>query len=149
MKYYLIIACISFLTLTNCSLGDVDNSEPQVIRVLWHLKNVSGGVAGVDNDFNSGVIVWEFKDATSTLTVSNNNSNAAIEDGLNSGTYTYSIDDNSTGNDDYISIGPNEFGSIAITSNGNQLIIDQNKTSTGPAADGYIYTFDKSIIVEN
>lgn len=147
MKYYLILACISFFTLTNCSIGEVDTSEPQVIRVLWHLKNVSGGIAGVDNDFNNGVIIWEFKSETSSVTVTNTNSDTAIEDGLDSGTYTYSIEE--VNNQEYLTIGSNELGSISVTSNGNQLIIDQNETSTGPAADGYIYTFDKSIIFDN
>jgi len=147
MKYYLIIACISFFTLTNCSLNDVNNDIPKVTRVLWHLKNVSGGVSGVDNDFASNKIVWEFKDATSTLIVSNTNTDASIEDGLDSGTYTYSIIE--VGSDAYIKINSNEVGKITISTSGNTLTINQNLKSTGSGADGYIYTFDKSIIVEN
>ncbi|MGE5944033.1 MAG: hypothetical protein ACM31G_06815 [Flavobacteriales bacterium] len=148
MKYYLIIACISFFTLTNCSLNDVNNDDiPQVTRILWHLKNVSGGVDGVDNDFPTNKIVWEFNNATLKLTVSNTNTDTSIEDGLDSGTYTYSI--NEVGSDAYISINSNEVGKITITESGNKLTINQNLKSTGSGADGYIYTFDKSIIVEN
>ncbi|WP_100609854.1 hypothetical protein [Confluentibacter lentus] len=149
MKHYLIIACISFFTLTNCSLNDINNDIPQVTRVLWHLKNVSGGVAGVDNDFASGVIIWEFKNGNSTLTVTNTNSNTAIEDGLDSGNYSYNITPIGTSSKTYLVINSNEFGSISFASNDTQLIINQNETSTGPVADGYIYTFTKSVIVEN
>ncbi|WP_100614409.1 hypothetical protein [Confluentibacter citreus] len=147
MKYYLIIACVSFFTLTNCSIGDINNDIPQVTRVLWNLNNVSGGIDGVDNDFASGVIVWEFKNGTSTLTVSNTNNNAAIEDGLNSGTYSFSV--NKIGNVEYLTINSSEFGSLTFTTNDTVLIINQNETSTGTGNDGYIYTFTKSVIVEN
>lgn len=147
MKYYLIIACISFFTLTNCSLNDINNDIPKVTRVLWHLKNVSGGVAGVDNDFVTGKIVWEFNDATSKLTVSNANTDTSLEDGLDSGTYTYSI--NEVGGNAYISISANEIGKITISDSGSTLTINQNLKSTGTVADGYIYTFDKSVIIEN
>lgn len=147
MKYYLVIACISFFTLTNCSLDGVDNTQPQVIRILWNLRNVSGGVSGVDNDFASGKIVWEFNEITKKLTVSNTNTDTSIEDGLDSGTYTYAITE--VGSDDYLSIASNEVGKITITNSGNQLTINQNLKSTGTTTDGYIYTFDKSVIVEN
>lgn len=145
MKNYLIIACFCFFALTNCSLDNDNNNQPQVTRVLWNLKNVSGGVAGVSNDFNSGKIVWEFNEQTSKFTVSNTNGDSSIEDGLDSGTYTYSV--NEVGSKNYISINADEFGSITVTS--TKLIINQNETSTGSASDLYIYTFEKSIILEN
>ncbi|WP_111308227.1 hypothetical protein [Confluentibacter sediminis] len=147
MKYSLIIACISFFALTNCSLDSVDNDIPKVTRVLWHLKNVSGGVSGVDNDFPANKIVWEFRDATSTLTVSNTNTDTSIEDGLDSGTYSYTIVE--VGSDAYIKINSNEVGKITITNSGNTLTINQNLKSSGSATDGYIYTFNKTVIVEN
>jgi hypothetical protein len=145
MKYYILIAFLSFFTLTNCSVGN-DNSEPQTIRVLWNLENVSGGISGVDHDFNTGVIVWEFYIETSNLIVKNTNSDSSLEDGLNTGTYTFSTF--AVGTDTYLKIGGNEVGSLTLVGD-NTLVINQNETSTGPAADGYIYTFKKTVIVEN
>lgn len=145
MKNYLIVACISFFALTNCSLDSDNNSQPQVTRVLWNLKNVSGGVAGVNNDFTSGKIVWEFNTATSTVTVSNTN-NTDVEDGLSTGTYSFSV--TKVGNIEYLTISSNEVGSLKFTTNDTVLIINQNEKSTGTGTDGYIYTFDKSIITQ-
>lgn len=147
MKYYLIIACISFLTLTNCSLDSVNNTAPQVTKVLWHLKNVSGGIAGVDNDFPANKIIWEFKSENLTLIVSNGNTDDSIEDGLDTGTYSYSV--KKVDNVEYLTINSNEVGSATFTNNDTVLTINQNETSTGPVADGYIFTFDKSVIVAN
>ncbi len=148
MKHFIVlIVCFSFLTFTNCSISNDNNSDPQVIRVLWNLKNVSGGVAGVDNDFTTGKIVWEFNENTKKVTVTNSNTDNNLEDGLDSGTYSYDIITSGTSSKAYLVIASNEIGSITVTE--TQLVINQNETSTGPVADGYIYTFNKTVIVEN
>ena len=147
MKYSLIIACISLFTLTNCSLDSVNNDIPQVTKIIWNLKNVTGGIDGVDNDFATGKIVWEFKDATSSLTVSNTNTDTSIEDGLDSGNYTFSLTE--IGSDTYLNINSNEVGKIIFTDSGNTLTINQNLKSTGTGTDGFVYMFTKSVIIDN
>ena len=74
MKYSILITFLSLITLTNCSISNEDNSTPQVYKTYWHLINVSGAFAGVNNDFELNKIVWLFNDTENTLTVSNNNS---------------------------------------------------------------------------
>lgn len=148
MKKILFITVLSFFFLTNCSLGGDDINEQQIVRVLWHLENVTGGVSGIDDNFSPNVVVWEFNEINSTVTVTNDNDNGALEDGLDTGTYSYSITPIGTSSKTYLIIDSNEIGSITIGTN-NKMVINQNETSSGPATDGYIYTFNKQIIVEN
>jgi len=143
MKRYLLILFFS-LALTNCSINSNDTNQPQVITVYWNLVNVSGGVSGVDIDYDTGDIVWLFDEVNTMLTVTNTNTDDALEDGLESGTYPYSVIDN--GSDLFLSINETEFGSFTVS--GNQLIIDQNITTGGTGADGYVYTFQKTTVIE-
>ena len=147
MKYLKLFFLAGLLTLNSCSLGDDSIDQQQTIRIIWHLANVSGGVSGVDNDFDINVVVWEFNETSKVLTVTNNNATPTLEDGLDTGTYSYQIIETGNGNEAFININNTEFGSITVTN--SLLVIDQNETSTGPAADGYIYTFVKQTIVEN
>lgn len=145
MKYFLIIACISFLTLTNCSLDSVNNTQPQTIRVLWHLKNVSGGIDNVDNDFPANKIIWEFDGPN--LEVNNTNTDTALEDGPDTGSYPYTTF--KVGEKEYLKVNSIEIGRVTFNTDGTQLTLNQNEISTGSVADGYIFTFDKSVIVVN
>ena|SRR5690606_8457761 len=143
MKKYLLIAFLSFFALTNCSVND-NGDNPQIVRILWNLENVTGGIAGVNNNFSPNVVVWEFNLNTSVLIVTNTNTNTALEDGLDAGSYTFQI--NRVGNYDYLSIANNEVGRITITE--TTFILDQNEKSTGTTADGYIYKFKKYVVTE-
>ncbi|WP_445738601.1 hypothetical protein [Mariniflexile sp.] len=143
MKRSIIIAFLSFIVLTNCSLN-TDNNTNQVVKTYWHLTNVSGGVAGIDQDFGLNKIIWGFDEITGKLTVNNTNTDD-VEDGLATGIYTYSVIE--VENKAYLKIESNEFGGFTYSQ--TQLIIDQNMTSTGTGADGFIYTFTKVAVVEN
>ena len=126
---------IFVVIITSCSINN-DDDKPQVVRSEWHLKNVSGGLAGVNNDFDFNQVIWMFNELQGSLTVLNNNTNA-VEDGLDSGTYNYSLLDDGTTT--FLIIDDNEFGGLIILN--NNLTIDQNLTSTGTGADGFIYSF--------
>lgn len=143
MKRYILILFFS-IALTNCSINTNDTSQPQVMTVYWNLVNVSGGVSGVDIDYNVGDIVWLFDEVNTKLTVTNTNTDDTLEDGLDSGTYPYSVINNS--HDLFLSIDGTEFGSFTVS--GNQLVIDQNITTSGTGADGYVYTFQKTTVIE-
>lgn len=145
MKHTILITFLSLITLTNCSISNEDNPTPQVYKTYWHLVNVSGGFAGVNNDFELNKIVWSFIEIENILTVTNNNG-TEDEDGLDTGTYTYSVFTDDNGNL-FLSINSNEYGHLDISE--TQLIIDQNITTTGTGADGYIYTFRKILVLEN
>jgi len=145
MKPYLLVALVSIMFLTNCSIEDNGNDNTSKVTTLWNLINVSGGIAGVDNNFDMGDIVWTFNEVTSTLTVNNNNSDDGVEDGLNSGSYPYYVYESDEAL--FLIINTAEYGGFTVLE--NQLIIDQNSTSTGSGADGYVYTFQKSLVIIN
>lgn len=147
MKYSVIIACISFFALTNCSLDSVNNTQPQTTRILWHLNNVSGGPDNIDIDFPANKIVWEFKIENLSLIVTNTNTDTSIQDGLDTGIYTYEV--KNEGGIEYLKINSIEVGKVTFTNNDTQLTINQNEKSTGTVTDGYIFTFDKTVIVAN
>ncbi|WP_282136209.1 hypothetical protein [Seonamhaeicola maritimus] len=141
MKTKILILVTVFLTLTSCSLSNDTNEGPiEVTLVHWNLINVTGGIAGVDNDFEVGDIVWNADEFNSMLAVNNSNPDDTIEDGLDTGTYDFVLFE--TGGDIFTVIDGDEFGKIYISETDNTLlIIDQNELSFGPQADGFIYTF--------
>ncbi|WP_299548426.1 hypothetical protein [Seonamhaeicola sp.] len=141
MKRKILILATIFLTITSCNLSDDGNNEPTVITLYhWNLINVSGGLAGVDNDFEVGDIVWNYDQFTNKLYVENLNPDDMIEDGLDTGTYDFLIFDVATNL--FTVLDGNEFGEIYNSETDNTiLIIDQNSLSTGAGADGFIFTF--------
>ena len=143
MKHSILITFLSFITLSSCSLDNNDVKQ-QVYKSYWHLINVSGGFSGVDNDFELNKIIWSFNEEENELTVTNTNTED-LEDGLDTGTYTYSVDEDDN-KDLFLTINSNEFGNFTVSE--SQLIIDQNITTNGTGADGFIYTFKRVVIVE-
>ena len=131
----LIVLCIS-LVVTNCSISN-NTETPQNFKNLWHLINVSGGVSGINENFELETIIWSFNEATLKLTIVNNNDDDTIQDGLDSGTYDYAIT-NANGKS-YLIIDGNEVGELTFTQTSMQ--IDENIMSTGNGADGFMYSF--------
>ncbi|WP_341216496.1 hypothetical protein [uncultured Wocania sp.] len=142
MKKSVILILSCFFIFSSCS-NDEDPIDPQKIKYLWHLVKVTGGVAGIDEEFNLETIVWAFNDANKTLVVENNNDDDTIEDGLDSGTYEYSVLD--LDGKSYLTVNNNELGSFEISQ--SALVINQNIMSTGDGADGFIYTFQRTILL--
>lgn len=142
MKKSIILVLSCFFILSNCSINNSDPLPPQEVKYLWHLVKVTGGVAGVDEQFSTDTVIWSFDGDTQTLTVDNKNSDDTIEDGLDSGSYDYSVLD--IDGTTYLSIDGNEFGSFETSQ--TTLSINQNLMSTGNGADGFIYTFQVEVI---
>ena len=138
----LIVLCCAFV-FTNCSLSN-DSETPQNYKKSWHLINVSGGFAGVNENFELETIIWSFDEPTAKLTVVNNNSDDTIQDGLASGAYDYSIDIAEDGKS-YITIDANELGLLTVNQTG--MFIDENMMSTGTGADGFIYSFQVELVL--
>lgn len=149
MKHYIYSVLITMITLTSCSIESDNNSEtniPEIIRIEWHLTNVTGGVSGLSNDFELNDIIWTFNEEYGALSVSNNNSDNTLEDGLDSGTYSFEI--TIQDNEEFLLVNDNEYGLLTIYPSDNEMTIDQNITMSGDAADGYLYTFRRVIIYE-
>lgn len=121
------------------SCNDDDPTQASTINGTWNLKNISGGIAGINDDYNQGIIKWIFNSQSLTLTVENNNSQNTTYDGFESGIYNYSILE--SGGDSYLIAEDIEFGGYTVTE--NNLIIDQNKTLIGTGADGFIIELER------
>lgn len=129
---------IIFLFLTTCT--NTDNSmKTDILSGTWNVVNISGGFVGINDDYDSGIITWTFVAANSKLLVENNNGLAGtIYDGIPTGEYDYEIliQENET----FLVINSQEFAGIIISD--GQLVLDQNKMSTGSGADGFILRFN-------
>ncbi len=144
MKNTILLLGIILFTLTNCSTEGNSNNQPSQITITeWNLINVTGGIAGVDHDFEIGDIVWSFNNINALLTVNNNNTEDDLEDSLPTGSYNISFIE--TNDDLFLRISDQEFGEVIISGTDNEdMVIDQNSLSTGQGSDGFVYTFKRT-----
>ncbi len=124
------------LLMVSCSNNDDEqqNSNP-TLDGSWSLVNVSGGFAGIDYDFEVGLITWVFNQGDLELTVTNTNTTNVIYDGLPSGVYDYEVL-TPTGEDTSVII--NTFNYTITTLSSSQLVLNE-----GIAFDGFLLTFSK------
>ena len=118
--------------LFGCSSNDGVEKDP--MDGIWDVHNISGGFAGINDDYPQGTIIWSFDAQNSKLTVTNNNVANTIYDGYESGEYPYSI--LQTDKMRYLQVNGQEFGGVVISN--NEIVINQNITSTGSGADGFV-----------
>ncbi len=135
---YRIIMIFCLMLFFSCSNSD-DSIQLPIINGTWNLRNVGGGLNGIDDDYEQGIIKWVFNSQTFIITVENNNFQNTNYDGLESGIYTYSILENE--GDFFLIIEGAEFGGYILTE--SDLILNQNETSTGSGADEYILKFER------
>jgi len=139
MKWKILVLLVVGFCGVIASCNDDDSTQASTINGTWNLKNISGGLAGINDAYNQGIIKWVFDSQALTLTVENNNSQNTIYDGFESGIYSYSILE--SGGDSYLIAEDIEFGGYTVTE--NNLIIDQNKTLIGTGADGFIIELER------
>lgn len=125
--------------LVSCSKDDTNIlSQEELLNGTWNLKNLSGGFAGLNENYSGGAITWTFNSQNQTIIVVNNEP-ASTSFIFESGTYNYSIIEIS--NHKYLNIENDEYGGLIILN--NNMTIDQNKISSGVGADGFILKFEK------
>lgn len=123
------------LLMFSCTSDDDNQNTEATLNGSWHLVNVSGGLVGVNDDFDTGLITWIFNENNLELTVINTNTTDVIFDGLASGTYNYQPLTTTGENTDIVV----DFFSFRITTLTTvQLILDE-----GIAADGFLLTFSR------
>ncbi len=136
---YFLLACSLFLS-QSCTLNDVEpQSEFDYVNGTWNLQNVSGGFAGVDDDFENGAILWTFNTNNGQLKVINNSDGSSIYSGLETGSYPFSIQASSDASILYINT--REYGGLGELKNG--FLINQNEMANGSGADGFLLKFKK------
>lgn len=89
-----------FVLAAACFIGcsdDDDNNSGTASPLLqnWTLVNSGGGFAGTNYDFEKGLITWQFR-ANGSVKIVNNNTDQQKADGLDSGTYSYTITANTS-----------------------------------------------------
>ena len=128
----IVLILISIL-LFSCSLSDDANTPTRDAK--WSLINISGGIAGTVLNFDRGQITWVFDEANNNIIVEVNINDPMI--GLSEGIYPYELE--TINNELFLFVDNDEFGALTISA--TQLKIDQNITSTGNAADLYVFRF--------
>ena len=131
-----LLMILSLIVFTNCN-NDDDSNQTETLNGIWNVKNISGGIAGIDDDYGTGIITWTFNNQV--LTIENNESQGNIYSGFESGTYNYSI--NEINGVNFITINNAEYGSYTLSI--NNLTINQNETTNGSGADGFILQFER------
>ena len=132
----LIMKRILFLLLVTLFFGcrnDDDGSSFIGLQGKWNLINVSGGFIGADNDFDKGVIIWEFNEVSKQLVITNNNVEPSISDGLAAGTYSYTI----LPLNDVMELVVNEINLGVLQ------IQDRSFTLNELPRDGFIFSFER------
>lgn len=131
---------VVFFCISACS--DRDDTVADFLHGSWAIQNISGGLAGVDQDFVAGTVSWTFDSGTNMLTVENNHElEDVVYDGLDSGTYEYSILQVET--QSFLIIDEVEFAGLDFLT--NQMLLDQNKLSAGTGTDGFLLLFNRVV----
>jgi len=100
----------------------------------WNLIHLSGGLAGLDNNFDYGDITWAFDYTADELHVVNSINNEGVFDGFETGVYEFSIAETFLG--PYLTVDSGELGQINL-SDGEMFI--NGPDSSQPIADGFTY----------
>lgn len=89
MKSFKILSALLILFLTNSCTIDDDATVDRTILGKWNLVQVSGTIAGITDDFDYGVVTWDF--ALQSVIVTNNNVNDNLIATFESGIYSYQV----------------------------------------------------------
>ncbi|KAA1246388.1 hypothetical protein [Aquimarina sp. RZ0] len=109
--YILLLSII----LVSCSNDDDSQSQTSALNGEWNLVNITGGFIGMDQDFEKGIIVWNFNESTQKVTITNNSTIDGVYNGLPSGTYPYAI--SAPADADELIVNENSLGFLELTSN--------------------------------
>lgn len=140
-NHTIFISVFLILFATSCSLDDNGDNVSEVTVTHWNLINVTGGIAGVDIDYEIGDITWDFDEINRQVLVKNSIGTAS-ESSLPSGIYTYFVIQHE--NSLYITIDGEEYGELTRSFDDFSLTINQNNQSSGTISDGFIYSFKKT-----
>lgn len=132
----LLLAC-TFITFMACEKSTETPANQITLGGNWNMKNVSGGLMGLNLDYNSGEVIWVFNSTTRELSVTNNISTTgpkSIYARYATGVYKfYTVTQNSL---EYLYVDSTEIGIITIGT--NSLLLDD-----GVLADGFLTRFEK------
>jgi len=131
-SFYVIILSI---LLFSCSSDD-DSTRETTLQGTWNLVNVTGGIAGIDEDIERGMVVWDFNMTSGMVTITNNITDSTFDTSLPSGTYSYSV--SAPADDDVLIVNEVSLGTINIA--GSTFTVGQ---SSGISQDGLVFLFER------
>jgi hypothetical protein len=133
----IIMKKVTFILISLFLYSSCTSDQNTIITEKFSLINVSGGFAGINENFAEGEIIWTFNTPNASLTVEKNIQ--YVFSGLSEGNYSYSVQN--INDKQYIFINNIESGSV--TNEKNRMIINENEQSTGSGADGFRYQLKK------
>lgn len=141
MKAKISILCCVLFFLIGCQQDD-ENINP--IIGSWNLIQLTGGFAGVQQNYNPGDIVWTFDE--DILTIEDNLANSEDERQYvliehENSLFTDFNDDESIFGDFFFYTEINE-DEMIINQGSARAIIENDTISTG-VSDGFIYSFER------
>jgi len=139
MKKLGFIFCMMLsMVLTGCTDTPAP-MEDNPVQGTWNLLNISGGFAGMDQDFEKGSITWEFDAELQSLAVINNAPSDTMYSGLDTASYRYAIFVKNGSS--YLRINDVEYGGVAFSN--SKMVVDQNLGSQGNGADGFVLVLER------
>ncbi|MEO0505970.1 MAG: hypothetical protein AAF090_07430 [Bacteroidota bacterium] len=135
MKTISILAAMAVGTLFLSCNNDDDNTPAESISGTWKIQNVSGGLQGVDIDYQEGDVDWTFDTDSQTVRVENRILTTGPEDiyaGPETGSYPYEVEQ--LGQTQILYLDDEVMGGIILS--GNTLTVD-----SGSDADGLVTIF--------
>ncbi|MEL7271530.1 MAG: hypothetical protein AAGL34_18295 [Bacteroidota bacterium] len=135
MKTISILAAMAVGTLFLSCNNDDDATPVESISGTWKMQNVSGGLQGINIDYQDGDVDWTFDTDSQTVRVENRILTTGPEDiyaGPETGSYPYEVEQ--LGQTQILYLDEEVMGGIILS--GNSLTID-----SGSDADGLVTIF--------
>nr|WP_315193587.1 hypothetical protein [uncultured Flavobacterium sp.] len=90
MKNIVFFLGLAFLCIgSSCSNENSSSDDEPQVNSSWVLKNTSGGITGINDNFVNGDVIWDFDSSNKSLKVTKNVSTTGS--GIPAGVYTYSV----------------------------------------------------------
>lgn len=138
MKIFTKLGLLALVVLTfACSKTNVNPPNEITLEGNWNMKNVSGGLMGLNLDYDPGEVIWRFDASTNLLMVTNNilsTGPKSIYARFATGSYPYYILNNNSIDELYVD--SNLVGDMSIG-------ISTMRIDDGVAADGFLTVFEK------
>lgn len=134
MRLLLILSILACFSIFSCTSNKDFNED---FQDSWSLTNVSGGIAGLNCDYELDVIVWSISQAL--IEVTNNSTPNGLCDNTFPESASYNILEN--GGDHYLNYNDSPYGLINIE--GDNMTINGTFNPDGEVSDAFTYQFSR------
>ena len=123
--FYKVLSLVIVLIRFGCQNDNESNFTQDQLSREWKFVKVTGGLLGVNQEIEPGMITWNFNSITNTVTIVNTTTDQMLYDFFETGVYNYQILESSSdfGCDEVLKIDNIELGCLSIVD--DKLVIDQ------------------------